>query len=57
MYDVSPRKRYVTKNRLDAQIEATGNSIKDIKAVIMGHLRKLQLFVRLIDLCLMSSPV
>lgn len=39
MYDVSPRKQYVSKNRLDAQIEATGNSIKDIKAVLMGHLR------------------
>ncbi|KAF7547304.1 hypothetical protein G7046_g9041 [Stylonectria norvegica] len=37
-YNVSPRKNYLTKNRLDAQIEATGNSIKDIKAVIMGHL-------------------
>ena len=40
MYDVSPRKNYVSKNRLDAQIESTGNSIRDIKAVIMGHLRK-----------------
>ncbi|KAL6249423.1 hypothetical protein RBB50_003276 [Rhinocladiella similis] len=38
MYDVSPRKQYVSKNRLDAQIEATGHSIKDIKAVLMGHL-------------------
>ena len=39
MYDVSPRKHYVTKNRLDEQIAATGNSIKDVKAVLMGHLR------------------
>ncbi|RVX74086.1 hypothetical protein B0A52_01918 [Exophiala mesophila] len=38
MYDVSPRKHYVTKNRLDEQIAATGNSIKDVKAVLMGHL-------------------
>ncbi|MCJ1300690.1 hypothetical protein MMC08_003487 [Hypocenomyce scalaris] len=38
MYDVSPRKNYLSKNRLDAQIESTGNSIRDIKAVIMGHL-------------------
>jgi hypothetical protein len=40
MYDVSPRKQYVSKNRLDEQIAATGNSIMDIKAVLMGHLRK-----------------
>ena len=39
MYDVSPRKRYNVKNRLDVQIEATGHSIKDVMAVIMGHLR------------------
>jgi hypothetical protein len=39
MYDVSPRKRYAQINRLDQQIEKTGHSIKDIKAVIMGHLR------------------
>ncbi len=40
MYDVSPRKQYTVKNRLDKQIEACGHSIKDVKAVIMGHLRK-----------------
>ncbi|KAK6385855.1 hypothetical protein LTS17_001427 [Exophiala oligosperma] len=39
MYDVSPRKRYTTVNRLDKQIEATGHSIRDVQAVIMGHLR------------------
>ena len=39
MYDVSPRKRYAQINRLDQQIEKTGHSLKDIKAVIMGHLR------------------
>ncbi len=43
MYDVSPRKRYTNRNRLDKQIEATGHSIKDVKAVIMGHLRELPL--------------
>lgn len=41
MYDVSPRKRYTSHNRLDEQIKATGHSIKDVKAVIMGHLRRL----------------
>lgn len=40
MYDVSPRKRYTKQNRLDEQIAATGHSIKDVKAVIMGHLRE-----------------
>ena len=39
MYDVSPRKRYSQINRLDEQIARTGHSIKDVKAVIMGHLR------------------
>ena len=39
MYDSFPRKNYTSQNRLDKQIEATGHSIKDIKAVIMGHLR------------------
>lgn len=39
MYDLSPRKNYTSKNRLDEQIAATGHSIKDVKAVLMGHLR------------------
>lgn len=46
MYDVSPRKTYTSTNRLDEQIAATGHSIKDVKAVILGHLRSFLTFIR-----------
>ena len=39
MYDISPRKNYTAHNKLDEQIAATGHNIKDVKAVLMGHLR------------------
>src|SRR6187402_1117050 len=36
--DVLARINYAPDQELDAQIEKTGHNIKDIKAVIMGHL-------------------
>ncbi|OQV09145.1 hypothetical protein CLAIMM_13308 [Cladophialophora immunda] len=39
MYDVSPRKNYTAHNTLPEQIAATGHDIRDVKAVLMGHLR------------------
>ncbi|KAK6379788.1 hypothetical protein LTS17_005861 [Exophiala oligosperma] len=38
MYDVSPRKNYTSHNTLPEQIAATGHDIKDVTAVLMGHL-------------------
>ncbi|KID81490.1 metallo-beta-lactamase superfamily protein [Metarhizium guizhouense ARSEF 977] len=36
--DVFPRIEYTEDHKLPAAIKATGNDIKDVKAVIMGHL-------------------
>lgn len=36
--DVFPRIQYEEKHHLENAIQATGNDIKDVKAVIMGHL-------------------
>ncbi|KAH8595054.1 metallo-beta-lactamase superfamily protein [Bisporella sp. PMI_857] len=38
LVDVFPRIEYTDKHKLPAAIAATGNDIKDVKAVIMGHL-------------------
>ena len=38
MCDVFARIDYASDQELDAQIAKTGHSIKDVKAVIMGHL-------------------
>ena len=43
MYDVSPRKNY-------EQIAATGHNIRDVKAVLMGHLRKLSRWLLLLGI-------
>ena len=36
--DVFSRVRYEPKHELDAQIEATGHKVEDIKKIIIGHL-------------------
>jgi len=36
--DIFARTKYTENNKLPAAIRATGNDIKDVKAVIMGHL-------------------
>jgi len=36
--DIFARENYVEDHELDAAIRKTGNDIKDVKAVIMGHL-------------------
>lgn len=38
MTDVFPRTVYSDNQKLPAAIKATGNDIKDVKAVIIGHL-------------------
>lgn len=38
MVDVFPRTVYNPEHRLPAAIKATGNEIKDVKAVVIGHL-------------------
>ena len=38
MTDVFPRIKYEESNKLPAQIKACGHDIKNIKAVVFGHL-------------------
>lgn len=38
VHDVFHRVRYEAKHELDAQIEATGHKLEDIKKIIIGHL-------------------
>ena len=38
MTDLSPRIVYDDKHKLPAAIKATGNDIKDVKVVVLGHL-------------------
>lgn len=36
--DIFARVRYEPKHELDAQIEATGHRVEDVKKIIIGHL-------------------
>lgn len=38
MSDIFCRVKYEPKHELDAQIEATGHKVEDIKKIIIGHL-------------------
>src|ERR1700733_11338986 len=43
MCDIFARFDYASDQELDAQIAKTGHNIKDVKAVIMGHLHLIML--------------